>query len=139
MEARHHPRGSLPRNQEADATIPEQGGTTMTIIEQASRHKDPVYVPGRTERETRRLILAAELLNPFTRRMLHDAGLQQGMRVLDIGTGAGDVALVPPTSSARAGASSGWTPTRRSSPRPSPAPRRQAWTMSASSPGTAAK
>jgi SAM-dependent methyltransferase len=66
----------------------------MTIIEQTTKHKDPVYVPGRTERETRRLILAAELLNPFTRRMLHDAGLQAGMRVLDIGTGAGDVALV---------------------------------------------
>lgn len=66
----------------------------MTMTEQASRHRDPVYVPGRTERETRRLILAAEILNPFTRRMLQDAGLQAGMRVLDIGTGAGDVALV---------------------------------------------
>jgi 2-polyprenyl-3-methyl-5-hydroxy-6-metoxy-1,4-benzoquinol methylase len=66
----------------------------MTIVEQASSHNDPVYVPGRTEAETRRLILAAEVLNPFTRRMLHDAGLQAGMRVLDIGTGAGDVALV---------------------------------------------
>jgi ubiquinone/menaquinone biosynthesis C-methylase UbiE len=66
----------------------------MTMTKQASRHTDPIYVPGRTERETRRLILAAEILNPFTRRMLQDAGLQAGMRVLDIGTGAGDVALV---------------------------------------------
>jgi SAM-dependent methyltransferase len=66
----------------------------MTMTEQASRHRDPVYVPGRTERETRRLILAAEILNPFTWRMLQDAGLQAGMRVLDVGTGAGDVALV---------------------------------------------
>jgi protein-L-isoaspartate O-methyltransferase len=66
----------------------------MTMVYQASRYKDPVYMPGRTERETRRLILAAEILNPFTRRMLQDAGLQAGMRVLDIGTGAGDVALV---------------------------------------------
>ena len=66
----------------------------MTIIEQATKHKDPVYVMGRTEAETRRLILAAEVLNPFTRRMLQDAGLEAGMRVLDIGTGAGDVALV---------------------------------------------
>jgi SAM-dependent methyltransferase len=66
----------------------------MTTVEHASGHSDPVYLMGRTERETRRLILAAEFLNPFTRRMLHDAGLQQGMRVLDVGTGAGDVALV---------------------------------------------
>jgi SAM-dependent methyltransferase len=66
----------------------------MTMTEQASRHQDPVYVPGRSEAETRRLILAAQILNPFTRRMLQDAGLQAGMRVLDIGTGAGDVALV---------------------------------------------
>jgi 2-polyprenyl-3-methyl-5-hydroxy-6-metoxy-1,4-benzoquinol methylase len=66
----------------------------MAIIEQANKHRDPVYVMGRTEAETRRLILAAEVLNPFTRRMLQDAGLEAGMRVLDIGTGAGDVALV---------------------------------------------
>jgi SAM-dependent methyltransferase len=66
----------------------------MAIIEQANKHRDPVYVMGRTDAETRRLILAAEVLNPFTRRMLQDAGLQAGMRVLDIGTGAGDVALV---------------------------------------------
>jgi SAM-dependent methyltransferase len=66
----------------------------MTILETASKYRDPVYLMGRSEPETRRLILAAEILNPFTRRMLHDAGLQAGMRVLDIGTGAGDVALV---------------------------------------------
>jgi SAM-dependent methyltransferase len=65
----------------------------MTVAEQASRHGDPVYVPGRTEAETRRLILAAKILSPSTRRMLQDAGLQTGMRILDIGTGAGDVAL----------------------------------------------
>ena len=47
----------------------------MAIIEHATKHQDPVYVMGRTEAETRRLILAAEVLNPFTRRMLQDAGL----------------------------------------------------------------
>lgn len=111
----------------------------MTMAEQASRHKDPVYVMGRTEGETRRLIFVAEILNPFTRRMLDDAGLQAGMRVLDTGTGAGDVALLAAELVGPGGSVSGWTPTRRSSPRPPPAPGRRVWTMSPSSPGTAAK
>lgn len=51
------------------------------------------YLMGRTERETPRLIFVAELLNPSTRRLLQTAGLAPGMRVLDVGTGAGDVAL----------------------------------------------
>lgn len=55
---------------------------------------DPLYLMGRSELETQRLILAAGVLNPFTRRLLRDAGLAEGMRVLDVGTGPGDVALL---------------------------------------------
>jgi SAM-dependent methyltransferase len=54
----------------------------------------PTYLMGRTEQETQRLVAASRLLNPLTRRMLLDAGLAPGMRVLDVGTGAGDVALL---------------------------------------------
>jgi len=41
-----------------------------------------------------RLQLQAELYDPLTRRLLCDAGVGPGQRVLDLGTGAGDVALL---------------------------------------------
>jgi SAM-dependent methyltransferase len=59
----------------------------------ASRTESP-YLMGRSDRETHRLIASAEVLRPFTRQVLLDAGLTPGMRVLDVGTGAGDVALL---------------------------------------------
>jgi len=31
---------------------------------------------------------------PYTARFLQDAGISRGMKVLDVGTGAGDVALL---------------------------------------------
>src|SRR5205809_890893 len=52
------------------------------------------YVMGRTEAETQRLMLLAKALNLPLQRWLEDAGVSPGMRVLDVGTGAGDVALV---------------------------------------------
>jgi SAM-dependent methyltransferase len=54
----------------------------------------PVYVLGQSDDETRRLIRQSEILKPFTRRLLQDAGIREGMRVLDVGSGAGDVALL---------------------------------------------
>ena len=56
--------------------------------------KDPAYMMGRSEAETRRLMTASRILNPYTRRMLGDAGVAEGMRVLDVGTGPGDVAFL---------------------------------------------
>lgn len=52
------------------------------------------YALGYTEAELRRLTTQAQLIDPITRRFLQDAGLRKGMRVLDIGSGAGDVALL---------------------------------------------
>jgi SAM-dependent methyltransferase len=52
------------------------------------------YAMGRSEAETERLIRQSGLYAPFTRRLFEQAGLGQGMRVLDVGTGAGDVALM---------------------------------------------
>jgi SAM-dependent methyltransferase len=44
--------------------------------------------------ERQRLIAQAELVAPLTRRLFERAGLARGMRVLDIGSGSGDVALL---------------------------------------------
>jgi SAM-dependent methyltransferase len=55
---------------------------------------DPTYLMGRGEAETRRLISQSKLYGRFTRRLLEDAGVEKGMKVLDVGTGAGDLALM---------------------------------------------
>jgi ubiquinone/menaquinone biosynthesis C-methylase UbiE len=52
------------------------------------------YILGHTDRERRRLLLQASILNPLTKRFLRNAGIAVGMRVLDLGCGAGDVALL---------------------------------------------
>jgi cyclopropane fatty-acyl-phospholipid synthase-like methyltransferase len=52
------------------------------------------YVLGSSEAEARRLMRQSEFLNPSTRQLLVESGLTDGMRVLDIGSGAGDVALL---------------------------------------------
>src|SRR5690348_6863261 len=44
--------------------------------------------------ETRRLKRQAELLSRFTRLLLDSAGISSGMKVLDVGTGIGDVAFL---------------------------------------------
>jgi SAM-dependent methyltransferase len=68
--------------------------TTATPAGAAIPAGDPEYLMVRGERETQRLIAVAGVLNPSTERMLRDAGLAEGMRVLDVGTGAGDVAVL---------------------------------------------
>jgi SAM-dependent methyltransferase len=52
------------------------------------------YALGRSDAETRRLILQHQLYGPFTRQFLTTAGITAGMKVLDVGSGAGDVALL---------------------------------------------
>lgn len=52
------------------------------------------YVMGHDDRERRRLTLQASVLNPFTEHLLRRAGISEGMRVLDIGCGVGDVSLL---------------------------------------------
>lgn len=47
-----------------------------------------------TERERNRLERQARVLRPFTERLLRAAGAVEGASVLDLGTGAGDVALL---------------------------------------------
>jgi ubiquinone/menaquinone biosynthesis C-methylase UbiE len=52
------------------------------------------YLPGHSDRELERLQLQARCLEGLTRRLIRECGLTQGMRVLDIGCGAGDVAML---------------------------------------------
>ena len=52
------------------------------------------YALGHSQRELKRLSTQARLFEPFTRRMFEQAGLTRGMRVLDVGSGNGDVAFL---------------------------------------------
>src|SRR5215813_12034356 len=52
------------------------------------------YVLGHSDRELERLRLQAKLVDPITRQFLIEAGIGEGMRVLDIGSGGGDVSFL---------------------------------------------
>jgi SAM-dependent methyltransferase len=55
----------------------------------------PEYVFDRTRTdEEKRLEAQSEVVDPFTDRLFRDAGLRFGMRVLELGSGAGDVSLL---------------------------------------------
>jgi SAM-dependent methyltransferase len=53
-----------------------------------------VYPFESSDDERKRLIAQNELVAPLTRRLFERAGITAGMRVLDIGSGSGDVALL---------------------------------------------
>jgi SAM-dependent methyltransferase len=52
------------------------------------------YPLGHSDAELKRLATQARLIDPITRRFLVSAGITEGMRVLDVGSGAGDVAIL---------------------------------------------
>ncbi len=52
------------------------------------------YVLGQAPEAIQRLVKQSQLLNPFTYRMLDEAGITTGMKVLDLGCGPGDVSLL---------------------------------------------
>jgi len=55
---------------------------------------DDAYVLGRSDAETRRLIIQHQIYGPITRRFFQAAGIGTRMKVLDVGSGAGDVSLL---------------------------------------------
>ena len=55
---------------------------------------ESIYILGHSPAEIRRLINQATILRPTTERLLRNAGIEQGMRVLDVGCGAGDVSML---------------------------------------------
>jgi len=52
------------------------------------------YALGHSDKELERLGKQARLVGPITRRLFEAAGIGPGMRVLDVGSGAGDVAFL---------------------------------------------
>lgn len=52
------------------------------------------YVFGHSQREIQRLIYQAAIVKPVTERLLRTVKLGPGMRVLDLGCGAGDVSIL---------------------------------------------
>jgi ubiquinone/menaquinone biosynthesis C-methylase UbiE len=54
----------------------------------------PKYVLGSSPRELSRLSLQSQVIESTTERLLREAGIQPGSRVLDLGCGAGDVSIL---------------------------------------------
>ena len=67
-------------------------GIGMTVDTEAGR--EACYVLGRGAEEVERLQSQAAFIRPFTDRLFRDAGIARGMKVLDLGSGAGEVALL---------------------------------------------
>jgi SAM-dependent methyltransferase len=61
---------------------------------QDTKQCEAIYPLGRSRAETERLQQQSQFYNVFTRRLFEDAGLGRGMKVLDVGCGAGDVSLL---------------------------------------------
>lgn len=55
--------------------------------------QSPTYVLGHSEAELARLKRQADLIDSPTRQFFHEAGISSGMRVLDVGSGAGNTAF----------------------------------------------
>src|SRR5262245_44145706 len=56
-------------------------------------HSSP-YLLGSSDSEHERLVRQAELFEPFTLRLISNARIGLGQRVLDIGCGLGDVSML---------------------------------------------
>src|SRR5689334_23053235 len=55
---------------------------------------DDGYVLGRSDAETARLVLQHQIYAPITHRFVQAAGIGAGMKVLDVGSAAGDLTLL---------------------------------------------
>lgn len=60
----------------------------------SEHHRDATYTLGRTSHETTRLIEQSRIYGESTRLLCERAGISKGMHVLEVGSGAGDVAFM---------------------------------------------
>ena len=74
--------------------VASAGASAETVRVTGAEPKLAPYVFGHSDVELRRLAFQAALVEPVTRRLLVEAGVTSGMRVLDVGTGRGDVAFL---------------------------------------------
>jgi ubiquinone/menaquinone biosynthesis C-methylase UbiE len=54
----------------------------------------PSYVLGSANTEHERLIRQAAIFDPISERLFREAGVGPGQRVLDVGSGLGDVSML---------------------------------------------
>jgi hypothetical protein len=66
----------------------------MVNSESARDSRREPYVLGHSKQELDRLRVQARLIDPITRLFFAEAGVAPGMRVLDVGSGAGDTAFL---------------------------------------------
>jgi len=55
---------------------------------------NPLYALGHSDGELERLRVQSRFVEPITRQFFQEAGISAGMRVLDVGSGVGDVAFL---------------------------------------------
>lgn len=61
---------------------------------QTQKSSTDTYVLGQAPEAIQRLLKQGQLLNPLTLKVLEEAGITTGMKVLDLGCGPGDVSLL---------------------------------------------
>jgi len=66
----------------------------MSVAQFTARNPQVEYALGHSSRELDRLSFQGTVFAPYTRQLLIEAGLTPGMRVLDVGSGSGDVSLL---------------------------------------------
>src|SRR6516225_4416025 len=67
---------------------------THTLNRRTTKQTVTGYTLGYTDSEQERLIRQAAIIGPVTERFFRQAGIRLGQRVLDLGSGTGDVAIL---------------------------------------------
>jgi SAM-dependent methyltransferase len=69
-------------------------GDFMSLSQFTTRTPQVEYALGHSSRELDRLSFQGTVFAPFTRQLFTQAGIKPGMRVLDVGSGSGDVSFL---------------------------------------------